>query len=239
LPGDMDLSRIHEMQEGQAKDHLFYALTQNPTPFHEVYDDFVRMVCVPRFAALLENSSSSCNEVYYQSFPCIRIVQPEEFSIGPHADVAYGHHPCSVNFYIPLTRIGGSSSLFLESRPGAEDWHAMEGSFGDAKHFSGAICLHWTTENKTSMSRASLDFRLLDGNMYHSLKCGGNLPGGQTDVYRKSPGYYSKCVKQVLEDGRIIWKRISPTSLTPPDFRMGFPWTVNSWDKFWRKVSSA
>jgi hypothetical protein len=41
-----------------------------------------------------------------------------------------GHHPCVVNFYVPLTRIGGTSSLFLESRPGSEDWHSLEGNLG-------------------------------------------------------------------------------------------------------------
>ena len=28
------------------------------------------------------------DSIYYQAFPCLRIVQPGEFSIGPHADVA-------------------------------------------------------------------------------------------------------------------------------------------------------
>jgi hypothetical protein len=131
LPSNVDLTTIHEQQDGELKDHLLHALTQNPMPFHDAYDEFVRTACVPRFAALIgEQQEESCTEVYYQSFPCLRIIQPDEFSIGPHADVAYGHHPCSVNFYVPLTKIGGASSLFLESRPGAEDWHSMEGGFG-------------------------------------------------------------------------------------------------------------
>jgi cytidyltransferase-like protein len=129
LPPGTVLERIHERQGGKAKDELLLALTRNPTPFQEAYDAFVRDVCVPRFAALT-GRPEACTEVYYQSFPCVRIIQPDEFSIGPHADVSYGHHPCSVNFYIPLTTIGGTSSLFLESRPGAEDWHPIEGGLG-------------------------------------------------------------------------------------------------------------
>jgi hypothetical protein len=132
LPANTNLSFIHEREKGKFKDRILHALTQNPLPFHEAYDSFVRRVCVPRMVELLERKwpPSSCQKMYYQSFPCLRIVQPDEFSIGPHSDVAYGHHPCSVNFYVPLTKIGGSSSLFLESRPGAEDWHSMEGGFG-------------------------------------------------------------------------------------------------------------
>jgi hypothetical protein len=128
LPCDTDLSLLHKLPDKNAKDRLLYDLTRNPGPFHQAYDDFVRNDCAPRFAAL---AGDDCTEIYYQSFPCLRIVQPNEFSIGPHADVAYGHHPCSVNFYVPLTRIGGASSLFLETRPGAEDWHSLEGNLGE------------------------------------------------------------------------------------------------------------
>ncbi|KAG7371811.1 glycerol-3-phosphate cytidylyltransferase [Nitzschia inconspicua] len=232
LPPDTDLSLIHTLPDKQAKDRLLYELTQNPGLFHAAYDNFVLNVCAPRFAASM---GEDCTEIYYQSFPCVRIVQPNEFSIGPHADVAYGHHPCSVNFYVPLTRIGGTSSLFLESRPGAEDWHSLEGNLGNAKHFAGAICMHWTTDNTTPFTRVSLDFRLIEGQMYHSIQCGGDQPGGKMDVYRKTPGYYSKCVREVLTDGGFIWKRVNPTTLSPPDYRVGFPWTVKSWDKFWGK----
>lgn len=126
LPFDFDLSRIHEV-EGR-KDELMELLAsqREPSLFQQAYDAFVRDVCAPHMASTLEG----CNEIYYQAYPCIRIVQPDEFSIGPHSDIAYGHHPCSVNYYVPLTQIGGASSLFLESRPGAEDWHPIEGNYG-------------------------------------------------------------------------------------------------------------
>jgi hypothetical protein len=119
------------------------------------------------------------------------VIQPEEFSIGPHADVAYGHHPCSVKYYVPLTPIEGTASLFLESRPGSEDWHALFGrtlegnsNFGLIKHFTGAICTHWTPANKTKQTRVSPDFRLIAGPMFHALVCGG-AQGGQRDVYHE------------------------------------------------------
>jgi hypothetical protein len=108
-------------------------------------------------------------------------------------------------------------------------------SLGDAKQFAGAICMHWTTDNKTTLTRCSLDFRLIEGSMYDIIKCGGEQPGGKVDLYRKSHGYYSKCVKAILDDGSVVWRRISPVSLAPPDYRVGFPWTVKSWDKYWGK----
>ena len=118
-----DLSQIHCSQG--SKDKLLCDLTKNFSSFQSTYDDFVRSVCAPVMAKLYD-----CNEIYYQAFPCLRIIQPGEFSIGPHSDVAYGHHPSSVNFYVPLTKIGDTSALFLESRSGSEDWHPIEGDIG-------------------------------------------------------------------------------------------------------------
>lgn len=85
---ETDLNRLHLQHD--AKDFALFNITKEAVHFQSVYDFFVREVCAPRVASLFH-----CDEIYYQCFPCVRIVQPNEFSIGPHADVAYGHHPCS------------------------------------------------------------------------------------------------------------------------------------------------
>ena len=221
LPKDTDLSHLHE-QGGVEKYAALYTLTKQPSHFQSVFDNFVRDVCAPHMASLFD-----CDEIYYQAFPCIRIVQPGEFSIGPHADVAYGHHPCSVNYYVPLTPIGSASSLFLESRPGSEDWHPIVGDYGEVvKHFAGAICMHWTTENTTGLTRVSLDFRLIAGPMFHALTCGGSHPGGQRDIYRQKEGYYARC-RRIDNGYGVLWKREG--DFQTPDARVGFPWTVKNW----------
>eukprot|EP00521_Asterionellopsis_glacialis_P010177 CAMPEP_0195303040 /NCGR_PEP_ID=MMETSP0707-20130614/32149_1 /TAXON_ID=33640 /ORGANISM="Asterionellopsis glacialis, Strain CCMP134" /LENGTH=400 /DNA_ID=CAMNT_0040366473 /DNA_START=9 /DNA_END=1211 /DNA_ORIENTATION=+ len=229
LPEDTDLSRLHE--HSGRKDKALYTLTTQPAIFQNSFDKFVLDVCAPHFASLLD-----CEEIYYQAFPCIRMVQPDEFSIGPHADVAYGHHPCSVNYYLPLTPIGGASALFLESRPGSEDWHPIMGDYGTlVKHFAGAICAHWTTENKTDQTHVSLDFRLIAGPMFHELVCGRSHSGGQRDVYREKEGYYSVCRREKHTQNGSVWRRDG--SLLVPDARVGFPWTVRNWDKILQKSS--
>lgn len=221
LPFGTDLSRLHE--HSGAKDAALFSLTRDFSSFQVVFDSFVRNVCAPHMASLW-----GCDEIFYQAFPCVRIVQPDEFSIGPHADVAYGHHPCSINYYIPLTPIGGASALFMERRSGSEDWHPIKGDYGLVKHFAGAICTHWTTENKTSLTRASLDFRLIAGPLFRALACGGAQPGGQKDVYREKDGYYSSC-RRVNDGDSSLWRREG--ELLKPDARVGFPWTVKKWDK--------
>ncbi len=238
-----DLSNLHKepLVDGKsAKDRLLHALTQNYSAFQESYDTFVRKVCVPRLVKALNDEN--CTKVYYQAFPCLRIVQPGEFSIGPHSDVAYGHHPCSVNGYVSLTEpdAGGNngmapvSALFLESRPGAEDWHSLFGRNNSGKchtrFFAGALNLHWTTENLTEDTRVTFDFRMIDGKVFEELKDGGHLEGGQKDVFRETPGYYHVCYKS--ETGEWIREN---KELESPDFRVGFPWTVKNWEKFWKK----
>jgi cytidyltransferase-like protein len=218
LSEDTDLTKLHNTHSGHGKVAMLQTLTRNFRDFQQVYDDFVLQVCAPHLAG-----DSSVTEIYYQSFPCIRMVQPGDFSIGPHSDIAYGHHVGSVNFYVPLTKIDGTAALFLESRLGSEDWHPIAGSYGTVKHFAGATCLHWTTENTAGITRVSLDFRLIAGPIFHAL-----LPS-KDSIYRH--GFYSTCR---LNQEQSIWERVEPALLLP-DARVGFPWTVKDWDKYLEK----
>jgi hypothetical protein len=81
-PASTDLCNLH--RRPGAKDALLRSLTQRPAAFQAAFDAFVRKVCAPQMAAIFD-----CDEIYYQAFPCVRVVQPDEFSIGPHADVSY------------------------------------------------------------------------------------------------------------------------------------------------------
>lgn len=219
LPSGFDLTQLH--QENDAKDQMMRSLTTNWRDFQTLFTTFVLRVCAPQF-------SDSYDSLYFQTFPCLRVIQPDEFSIGPHADVAYGHHPSSINFYIPITPIWGTASLFLESQVGKEDWHPIIGNFGTLKRFAGGSCLHFTPRNTTSYTRVSLDFRLIPGVAFESMRC-TTKSGEELDNQLRQPGYYRKCY---LRNGD--WELESSES-PRPDARMGFPWTVQDWDKYERK----
>ena len=253
LPQATDLCFLHKIDGG--KDKLMEALCSNEqhVAFQSIFDSFVRQVCVPFFASKFD----ALEEVYYQGFPCIRVIEPGDFSIGPHADCSYGHHPLSLNFYLFLTPARDTSALFLESKVGAEDWHPLDGNFGEVKIFPGGILSHWTTENKTEFSRVSIDFRIIAGSHFNDIKCGGSLPGGVKDVYRGNTGYYNKCVlkrqkasgvvneksgvqseSSSVGDGSSVegagcWEREGP--MTMPDERTGFPFTIKDWQKYRKK----
>lgn len=114
-------------------------------------------------------SCGGCGEddegvAYIQAFPCVRLICPGQFSIGPHADAAYGHSLAAINCVIPLCGGGGSGALVAESAPGREDWHALPSEYGTLTTFHGAACLHFAGEQLGGAgvgARASLDFRLL------------------------------------------------------------------------------
>lgn len=137
-----DLTQIHS-NTSSWKNCMLYTITKNVIEFQKNYDQYICDVIAPQMAKIMMSQfhddnydgnkiddEEDCDEIYYQSFPCIRIIEPNDFSIGPHADIAYGHHPCSINFYVPLSQIYGSSALFMESQQGNEDWHPIEGEYG-------------------------------------------------------------------------------------------------------------
>ena len=137
--------------------------------------------------------------------------------------------------------------MFLESAPGKKDWHPIVGDYGsEVRHFAGGMNAHWTTENMTSKTRVSLDFRILRGVWYEALVDGSGEAGGQKDVYREKHGYYSVAMavdmnreKQAgdgaMEQTSGEWARKGP--LLAPDYRVGYPFTVkpSRWSKILRK----
>jgi len=132
-----ELDRIHERfqaDSGKKRDRkekrcLLQGLTEpsSRTTFRKEYLKLLLEVIAPNVA-----EEYGCDQVYCQSFPCVRVNRPAEFSIGPHCDAMYGHVLGNLNYYLPLTNIWGSNSLFLESSPGAEDWHPIKSQYGDA-----------------------------------------------------------------------------------------------------------
>jgi hypothetical protein len=170
--GISDLSRIHEHYIKDKK--LLVSPLLDPKKrraFHQRYDNFVLTFCIPLLHSLamvqklLTDFSREPGRqricYRYQAFPCLRIIRPGEFSIGPHCDMAYGHSMGNINFHIPLTPTFGTNCLFTESRPGREDWHPLKTkSVGLGFAFDGARCLHYTLENTTQRTRVSLDFRI-------------------------------------------------------------------------------
>lgn len=132
----------------------------------KVYDDFIHFVVVP----LLD-----CGELLYQRPPTLRCQMPGLGALSSktpapgvvsmtraHRDSDFAaHHGAEINFWIPVTRVWGSNSLYAESAPELQDFHAFELSYGEMAIFNGSRCLHYTEANRTDAVRVSFDFRVI------------------------------------------------------------------------------
>jgi len=94
----------------------------------------------------------------------------------PHCDASYGHSRAELNFWLPLTAVWGSNSLYSESAPGRADFAPFELHHGQIARFWGNQCHHYTTPNHTGSCRVSLDFRVVPRSCFLE-----RYPGGMRD----------------------------------------------------------
>ena len=219
LPDGLPLHRLHEAYHADRgrkgarseKATLLAPLTDadKRAEFTALYERLIVEVLAPRLHAAI-----GCERVVFQSFPCVRVHRPGEFSIGPHCDAQYQAPEVNLNFYVPLTKeIWGTNSLYLESEPGKEDWHPLELKYGELTTFCGVHCSHFTAENTTDISRVSLDFRLIPGCCYEVE------PEQQPKDFRVGE-YYSECA--LVVDGEAP-PRFEVGRRGAPYWRHGFP----------------
>merc|ERR1711957_1146490 len=134
--GVEDLSLVHQHEEQNKKKLLSPLLNPDSRKiFHECYENFVTSICIPEIHSKamsdglfnITSSTRNCGPeeicYRYQAFPCLRVMRPGEFSIGPHCDMAYGHSIGNINFHIPLTPTFGTNALYTETHSGRENWH--------------------------------------------------------------------------------------------------------------------
>lgn len=145
--------------------------------FLETYRRFLREVVLPLYCGV--EAPQGCDEDQFeavvQTTPVLRVVMPSEhFATRPHKDAEYGHLPEELNFWVPLTPVWGSNSLFAEGFPGREDFRAFEGGAGDAIRFWGNQCAHYAEPNLTESTRVSFDFRVIPRSFWDAAEAAGS-----------------------------------------------------------------
>lgn len=87
-----------------------------------------------------------------------------------HRDDDYeGHQGEEINFWLPLTRVWGNNSLYVESSPGKADFQPLALDVGQFYRFHGGQCEHFTNANDTGSTRVSLDFRVIPRSLWRDL----------------------------------------------------------------------
>jgi len=163
-----DLSQLHIGHEE------FNNVNDIETPFHKKFynsikssDEFKQLYCKLIYE-IYEQFFPEEMCLIYQSFPSIRLQFPGSLAIQKHCDSdAIGSHPLGErNFLIPITKMSNTSSIYIESEPGKEDFESQDLEYGELFYFNGNTCVHYNEPNIENYLRISFDFRVLTHNDY-------------------------------------------------------------------------
>lgn len=177
-PADADLAQLHRTQRGVEVIERFAAssskvqLGPRDNPWNAIFTTAIQQDEGGHFSRLLEVYSDfiqnvvldhlQTDSVAFQKLPTFRCHMPGTGAMGrPHRDEDYGHPRCEVNFWVPLTSLSGSNSLYAESKRGLGDFRPFQLNVGHAMRFYGNQVWHYTVQNETTASRVSLDFRVI------------------------------------------------------------------------------
>lgn len=151
---EMDIFRSFKARQ------TLYQAVERDGPFLHAYEQLVKCVVLPHLKALLdqhdeeklEQRSDECRRnvesgtlFFYQFPPSMRLQPgPSQHYNRVHRDAEYGHQPGEVNFWMPLTSYSLTrSTLWVESSPGASDYHPLDISYGSIAAFHGTLCRHY------------------------------------------------------------------------------------------------
>jgi len=130
----------------------FYATRELWAP---LYTDFVMEFVARQFS----------EPFLVQAIPTFRVHQPGNVAVGEyHSDGDYGHPAGETNFWLPLTRASGTSSVFLEEGPNRR--RSISAWPGDVVVFDAIATRHGNEINGERFSRVSFDFRCLPYQLY-------------------------------------------------------------------------
>ena len=145
---DPTIGRLEVGREQTPFHAQLYAIGE---PFLSIYRGFVRSILDVERGAYL-----------YQAIPSFRVHLPGNVATGNfHKDSDFGHQAEELNYLVPLTPMRDTSSVWLESEPGAADYAPVAMRVGEYLRFHGAMLSHGSVPNTTGKTRVSFDFRVL------------------------------------------------------------------------------
>jgi hypothetical protein len=167
LFGAADLQKLHLQYPEHAKgpladrhrnirtwfhDRWYGRLGEGWPEFREAYRALARRIAKRHLSE---------DEIVYQRDPTLRVNVPGNRTGPFHTDAEYNHPTRSINFILAVTSMFESNTIVCESSPDARDFRHITMSPGDVFQFDGMQCMHGSLVNTTSVTRVSIDFRLL------------------------------------------------------------------------------
>ena len=132
--------------------------------FHATLLAFARTVVAP-----LLGCADRPGDVAFQRSPTLRVSFPATEPMGhAHTDAEYHHQAGELNFWLPLTAVWGTNTLWVDGT-GAEggdngdiDSRPLQLGWGRGVRFWGNRIRHHCVANESGFTRVSLDFRAID-----------------------------------------------------------------------------
>ena len=174
-----DLSKLHEIRQYEHFDRehdqstqwhkMFYTLIRIDKTFNRIYMKFLREYIKPRFGYGDE-------EIVYQKIPTFRVQLPGNVAVGDwHKDKDYrnlewANKVQEVNYYLPFTKAYGTNTIWMESEEDKGDFKPIEIDYGQCVEWYASKLTHGNKDNLTSITRVSMDFRVIPMSRYVESK---------------------------------------------------------------------
>ena len=188
-----DLRKLHTSKyDFDGKDtelhKIFYQDIKNNNKFKTIYCNLIKIIHRTLF--------NTEDALIYQSFPSLRLQFKNCIVVPPHKDSDHiGNHPIGEkNFIVPITKMFGTNTIFIESLEDKGDFRGIDLEIDELFYFNGNKCTHYNQRNHEEYIRISLDFRVitLDSYMKYITSTGINLtkPTGRLPTNMTIGAYY-------------------------------------------------
>ncbi len=118
--------------------------------FHTLYRRFLVEFVQPIFG----------EDLYVQRIPNFRFQLPGNIAVrGLHRDRDDGHQSAEINCWVPLTPMGPTSAVWIESTDGRADHTPSPAQPGQMLVFDGANLEHGNVDSAEETTRVNFDFR--------------------------------------------------------------------------------
>lgn len=190
------LEHIHK-DKSFSYDTTFTRDKDQSTHWHEKYYDRSN----PFFDLYVEFIDHEVSKLYnesivYQRIPNIRFHFPENIAVGEwhrdrqYRDLKWSNDVKELNFYLPLVNAYGTNTIWHETQEGLEDFRSMDCEYGNFCQWDASNLLHGNKKNLTSITRVSIDFRVIPQSRFKEL---GGVGSINTKTKFGIGGYYELC----------------------------------------------
>ena len=181
-----DLSKLHEFKQYK----LFKRINDQSTMWHKMFYNQIRVDTrfddmYVRFLKEHVKPRHNNEKIIYQKIPTFRVHLPDNISVGEfHKDKNYRNTEWAekvqeVNYFLPFTKAYGTNTVWAETKEDLGDFTEIRAKYGECVEWSATNLTHGNKVNRTSVTRVSIDFRVIPESRYigsDHLTINANIP---------------------------------------------------------------